>query len=76
MAVVKVTSIGNSLGVILSRDLLAMLRVDKGDRPYVTETPDGIMLRPYRPDFAEQMDRAEAIIRDNRDALRKLSRHP
>ena len=73
MPSVKVTTIGNSVGVILPRDLLAKLRVEKGDTLYVIETPNGFELTPYRPDFAAQMDAAEVIMRENRDVLRKLA---
>ncbi|MFM9970854.1 MAG: AbrB/MazE/SpoVT family DNA-binding domain-containing protein [Burkholderiales bacterium] len=73
MASVKVTTIGNSAGVILPREVLARLRVEKGDTLYVTETPKGIELSPYQPDFAAQMDAAESIMRENRDVLRKLA---
>jgi putative addiction module antidote len=54
-ATVKVTAIGNSTGIILSKEILAKLRVERGDQLYVTETPDGIELTAYRPDFAEKM---------------------
>ena len=74
MASLKVTTVGNSVGLILPRDLLAKLRVAKGDTLYVTETPNGIELTPFNPDFAVQMDAAESIMRENRDALRKLAR--
>jgi putative addiction module antidote len=40
----KVTTIGNSAGVILPKELLARLRVDKGDELYAVETPDGLRL--------------------------------
>ena len=74
MTSLKVTTVGNSVGLILPRDLLAKLRVAKGDMLYVTETPNGIELTPYQPDFATQMQAAESIMRANRDALRKLAR--
>jgi putative addiction module antidote len=70
---VKVTTIGNSTGVILSKDILAKLHVEKGDQLFVTETPDGIELTPYRPDFAEKMEIAKKIMRENRDVLRRLA---
>jgi putative addiction module antidote len=73
MASVKVTTVGNSVGVVLPRELLAKLRVDKGDTLYIVETPNGIELTPYKPDFAEQMDAAESIMRENRDVLKKLA---
>jgi putative addiction module antidote len=70
----KITTIGNSAGIVLPREVLARLRVDKGDTLYVIDTPGGIELTPYRPDFAEQMDLAESIMRENRDVLRNLAK--
>ena len=70
----KLTAVGNSVGVILPKDILSKLRVDKGDTLYVLETPEGIELTAYRPDFAAQMDAAEKVIRENRDVLRKLAK--
>ncbi len=69
----KITAIGNSAGVILPKDLLARLRLDKGDELYALETPDGIRLTTYDPEFAAQMELAEKIMRDRRDLLRKLA---
>jgi putative addiction module antidote len=69
----KITGIGNSAGVILPKELLARLRVDKGDELYALETPDGVRLTTYDPEFAAQMDIAEQIMRDRRDLLRKLA---
>ncbi|MCY4100969.1 MAG: AbrB/MazE/SpoVT family DNA-binding domain-containing protein [Rhodobacteraceae bacterium] len=73
MARLKVTTVGNSVGVVLPKEVLARLRVEKGDVLYTTETPNGIELSAYNPTFAEQMDTAEAILRDNRDVLKKLA---
>ena len=69
----KLTTVGNSVGVVLPKEILSKLRVDKGDTLYVVETPDGIELTAYRSDFAAQMDAAEEIMRENRDVLRKLA---
>ena len=69
----KITAIGNSAGVILPKELLARLRVEKGDELYVTETPDGIKLMPHDPVFAAQMEVAERIMREDRAMLRKLA---
>ncbi len=73
MASLKVTTVGNSVGVVLSKEVLAKLRVEKGDTLYVTESPNGIELSAYNPEFAEQMDAAEAIMREDRDVLKKLA---
>ncbi|HEX7028573.1 MAG TPA: AbrB/MazE/SpoVT family DNA-binding domain-containing protein [Gammaproteobacteria bacterium] len=69
----KLTAIGNSVGVILPKEILERLRVDRGDELMVLETPDGIMLTPFDPEFARQMDVAEKIMREDRDLLRKLA---
>jgi putative addiction module antidote len=59
--------------VVFPKELLEKLRVRKGDLLYVTETPDGIRISPYDSAFAEQMDLAERVMREDRDALRKLA---
>lgn len=69
----KLTAIGNSTGVVLPRDLLEKLRVGRGDELMVLETPDGIKLTPYDPEFAQKMEVAEKIMREDRDLLRKLA---
>jgi putative addiction module antidote len=73
LATVKVTTIGNSVGVTLPKEVLAKLRVGKGDTLCLTETPDGILLTPYSAEFTEVMEAAEIIMRENRDALKALA---
>ncbi len=70
----KITRIGNSLGVILPRDLLTRLKLDKGDTVFVTETPDGYHLSPYDPAFAEQMQTARDLMKKRRNAVHELSK--
>jgi len=69
----KITTVGNSVGVVLPKELLEKLRVHKGDVLYVTETPNGIKLTAYDPVLAEQMSVAERVMREDRDILRKLA---
>lgn len=69
----KITSIGNSAGVILPKELLTRLRLDKGDELYALETPDGIRLTTYDPEFAAKMEVAERVMREDRELLRKLA---
>ena len=70
---VKLTSIGNSTGIILPRELIERLRLEKGDTLHVLETPNGIELSAFNPEFARQMDVAEQVMRDDRDVLRRLA---
>jgi len=71
---IKITTIGNSAGVILPKELLARLRLEKGDTLYATELPDGIKLSPFDPKLAAQMETAERIMRKDRNVLRKLAK--
>lgn len=70
---IKITTVGNSAGVILPKELLARLRLGKGDTLFATELPDGIKLSPYDPTLAEQMEVAERVMRKRRTLLRKLA---
>lgn len=73
MSVLKLTTVGNSVGIILPKEILERLRVQKGDSLYVIETKQGIELTPYNPEFAAQMEAAERVMREDRDALRRLA---
>ncbi len=42
----KIITAGNSVGIMLPKEILERLRVDKGEMLSVTETPNGIELRP------------------------------
>ena len=70
----KITTIGNSAGVILPKELLARLRLEKGDELYALETPDGIRLTAYDPLLAAQMEVAEQVMRDRRTLLHELAK--
>ena len=69
----KLTTVGSSTGVVLPKELLEKLRVGKGDLLHVVETPNGIELTPYNPEFAKQMAVAEQVMRSDRDVLKKLA---
>ena len=73
MSTLKITTVGNSTGVVLPKEILQHLHVDKGDTLYVLETPNGIELTPYNPQFAAQMEVAEQVMREDRDVLKKLA---
>ena len=47
MTKVKVTTVGNCLGVVIPREVLTRLRVGKGDILTVVESPNGVELSPY-----------------------------
>ena len=74
MIALKVTTIGNSSGVVLPREVLAKLKVRKGDTLYLVETPEGFQITPYNEEFARQMAAAGRIMREDRDVLRALAK--
>jgi putative addiction module antidote len=73
MRTLKITTVGNSAGIILPKELLERLRVSKGDALYLVEEPDGYKITPYNREFAEQMNMAEDIMRQDKDVLRILA---
>ena len=73
MRVLKITTVGNSAGVVLPKEILERLRVSKGDELYLVEEPDGYKLTPYNREFVEQMKAAEDIMRSDRDVLKVLA---
>jgi putative addiction module antidote len=70
---VKLTTIGNSVGIVLPKEILTKLNVEKGDTLYISETPEGIELTPYDQDFADEMKAARRVMKENRDVLRRLA---
>ncbi len=73
MQTLKIRKIGNSLGLVLPKEVLARLKVEEGDTIYLTDAKDGYRITPMDVNFAKQMATAEAIMREDRDVLRELS---
>jgi putative addiction module antidote len=75
MVQLKVRRFGNSLGVVLPKDVIRRLQAKDGDPLFLIEAPDGgYRLTPYDPAFEEKMAKAEDIISRYRNTLRVLSR--
>jgi len=74
MIALKITTVGNSTGVILPKEVLTRLKMQKGDTLYLVETPDGYQLTPYDETFARQVRAAEEVLRDHRDVLHELAK--
>ena len=70
---VKITTIGNSVGIVLPKEVLNRLHVEKGDMLYFTDSPEGVLLSPYNAEFAQKLDAFEQVMRENRDVLKKLA---
>ncbi len=70
----KITQIGNSLGVILPKELLAKLNVTKGDLLIATDAEGGVNLSTYDPELAEDLASGKDIMRRYRDTLKALAK--
>ncbi len=70
---VKITQIGNSVGIVLPKEILAELNVQKGDSLHLVKSSEGFTMTAYEPDFAAKMDMLEEVMRENRDVLRRLA---
>jgi putative addiction module antidote len=75
MLTFKVTTVGASSGLILTKEAMSRLKVKKGDTLFLTEAPDGgYRLTPFDPDFERQMALAENVMHEDRDVLRALAK--
>ncbi|HJV27355.1 MAG TPA: AbrB/MazE/SpoVT family DNA-binding domain-containing protein [Aromatoleum sp.] len=74
MHALKLTQIGNSVGLVLPKEILARLKLEKGDTVFVTESPDGYTITPYDPTLAEQLDAGREFMREFRDTFHELAK--
>jgi putative addiction module antidote len=71
---VKLRKIGNSLGLILPKEVTEQLHVGEGDTLHVVADADGARLTPFDPDFDAAMKAFEQTRRRYRNALRALAK--
>ena len=74
MLTVKITPVGNSMGILLPKEALSKLKVAKGDTLYLVEGPDGYTITPFEQDFEEQMEAADSLMKRYRNTLRQLAK--
>ncbi len=74
MHTLKLTQIGNSIGVILPKEVIARLKLEKGDSLFITETPDGYAITPYDPAVEEQLKAGREFMREYRDTFHQLAK--
>jgi putative addiction module antidote len=71
----KVRKFGNSLGVVLPKEVINRLNTADGEPLFLIEGPDGgYRLTPYDPSFEEKMTKADDIINRYRNTLHVLSK--
>ena len=70
----KVVQVGNSLGLVLPKEVLAQLKVERGDSLYLVASPDGFLLTPYDPAVTEQVEAGKRFMKKYRDTFHALAR--
>lgn len=71
----QIKKIGNSVGLILPKELLARLKLKEGDKLYVVEQPErGLKLTPYDPKHAKAMEIARRSFRKYADTYKALAK--
>lgn len=73
-ATLKLTAIGTSTGVVIPKDMLNRMKVQRGDALHVIETADGYLLTPFDPKVAEQVEAGREFMKDNRDTFKALAK--
>ena len=71
---IKLRKVGNSVAMIVPKQVREKMGVKEGDAVYLTETPDGYRLSPYDPEFSKQMELAREVQSKHRDAVRELAK--
>jgi putative addiction module antidote len=70
----KLRQIGTSVGVVLPKEALAALKVEKGDVIFLTEHKDGFRLTPADPTVEEQIEAGRRFMKEYREAFRALAK--
>lgn len=73
-SVLKLTQIGNSLGLVLPREIIAELGVERGDKLFLTRSPDGYRITRADPEFERQMTLARQVMKKRYNVLRELAK--
>ncbi len=74
MQALKLTQIGNSVGLILPKEVLARLKLEKGDTVYLTDAPGAVTITPHDPTFEEQLELGREFMREYRDTFHALAK--
>jgi putative addiction module antidote len=73
MATLKLTAVGTSTGVVIPKEMLNRMKVERGDSLHVIETADGYLLTPYDPAVAAQVEAGRSFMKEYRDTFKILA---
>ncbi len=71
---IKLRKVGNSVALIVPKEVRSKMGVQEGDSVYLVENPDGYRITPYDPELSKQMAIARKVQAKHRDALHELAK--
>jgi putative addiction module antidote len=74
MNLLKLTKVGTSTGAIIPKEMLARMKVEKGDSLFAIETNEGYLITPYDPAIADQLEAGREFMKDFRDTFKALAK--
>ena len=74
MTSLKLIKVGTSTGTIISKEMLARMKVEKGDTLFAIETQEGYLITPYDPAIANQLDAGREFMKDYRETFKALAK--
>ncbi|HWR53972.1 MAG TPA: hypothetical protein VN428_22865 [Bryobacteraceae bacterium] len=74
MTSLKLTKVGTSTGTIIPKEMLARMKVEKGDTLFAIETKEGYLITPYDPAIADQLDAGREFMKDYRETFKALAK--
>jgi putative addiction module antidote len=75
MVALKIRKIGNSLGVVLPKEVIGRLRTGEGEDVFLLEGPNNTYrITPFDPAFEKKMQKAEEIMARYRNTLHVLAK--
>ena len=74
MTTLKLTKVGTSTGAIIPKEMLARMKVEKGDTLFAIETREGYLITPYDPAIAEQLDAGREFMKAYRETFKALAK--
>ena len=70
----KLTEIGTLTGAIFPKEMLARMKVEKGDTLYAIETAEGYLITPYDPAVEDELKAGREFMKEYRDAFKELGK--
>ena len=73
-ATLKLTAVGTSTGVVIPKEMLASMNLQKGDVLHVVKTQDGYLLTPFDEDVQKQLEHGRRFMKQYRETFQALAR--